>query len=77
MILQKGWPFGLDELTERMNVTLFMLTIAQCNTLSSIILMEGGRDSVSFSALGHNTFLSEAETTKEMSPFCNQGYESN
>lgn len=34
-------------------------------------------DSVSFQALAHSTLLSETEITKEMSPFCNQGYAAN
>lgn len=42
VILQKGRPFELDELTEWMKDTIFTLTIAQCDTFSLIILMEGG-----------------------------------
>lgn len=41
MILQKGWLFGLDELTEWMRATILMLTIAQCDAFSLIVLMEG------------------------------------
>lgn len=41
VILQKGWPFGLDELTEHMDDTVFICTIPLCVTCSVRKLMEG------------------------------------